>query len=81
MVVLLLLQQQTGATENTEARHQEPSGKQRKAPRCGSLQSASRKRVCAAASSPPICRESTDSPEIVRFATDATPRAGTARVP
>jgi hypothetical protein len=38
-------------------------------------------RVFASGDSPPILGESTDSPAVVGFASNANPRAGSARVP
>ncbi|MFN9945380.1 MAG: hypothetical protein ACK56S_00870 [Planctomycetota bacterium] len=77
-------QQQKGTTENTEdteARHQEPSSKQRAGVALPRVAVRQPKHACAAGISPRNCRESTDSPAVVGFAPAANPRTGSARVP
>jgi hypothetical protein len=83
-VVVLLLQQQKGTTENTEdteANHQEPSSTQHPAVAVQRVAVREPKRACAAGNSPPSCREATGSPAEVGFAPAANPRTGAARVP
>jgi hypothetical protein len=83
LLLLLLLRQRrtTESTEDTEARQQEPSSKQRPGVAVPRVAVGEPKRVCAAWISLPSCRVSIDSPALVRFAPDANPRAGSARVP
>jgi hypothetical protein len=84
-VVLLLQQQQqkgtTENTENTEARHQEPSNKQHPAVAGQLVAVREPERACAAGSSPPSFREAADSLAVKGFAPAAHPRTGSARVP